>query len=115
MADAEAVVGHTVEVADANECAGDRANGLRVLGLLRQRQGRHNEAEQVLRQSEEILRTQKQHYDLGRTRLAQAELHAADPARMAEAQSALEEAHAIFEASGAALQLKKAQELEAIL
>ena len=29
LADAEAVVSHTLEVADANECAGDRANALR--------------------------------------------------------------------------------------
>jgi tetratricopeptide (TPR) repeat protein len=114
LADTEKVVIHTLEVADANECEGDQANALRVLGLLRQSQGRHPESEEALRQSEEILRSLKQDYDLGRTRLAQAELYATDPARFADARSALDEALALFAALGAKLQLKKAQELEAI-
>jgi predicted ATPase len=113
-ADAERVVNHTLEVADANECEGDRANALRVLGLQRQREGRRKEAEEALRRSEEALRALNQRYDLGRTRLAQAELYAASPTGLAEAGSALAEARAIFEALGAKLQLKKAQELEAI-
>jgi tetratricopeptide (TPR) repeat protein len=113
-ADAQQAVGRARQVAEKEEDAGDRANALRVLGILRQRQGKRDEAEDALHQSEEAFRALGQRYALGRTRLAQAEFYAADPARLAEARTALDEAREIFEMLGAAQQLKRVQELEPI-
>lgn len=112
LADAEQMGGRALEMAEKEQDAGNRASALRVLAVVRHRQGNYIEAEALLRRSEEALRASGLRYDLGRTRMAQAELYAADPARLAEAQSALQEALAIFEGLGAILQLKKARALE---